>query len=101
MTSENASRTMAKGAISALMPSVVSAQNPANRMGVKRHVIQSGVAREAPAARPSKTQMPTAMSVTMTQIAFVGKYRESPLVKFSHPTITTTGSPLSAILDVI
>ena len=80
---------------------MVSAQNPANRMDVKRHAIHSGLALDTPAARPSRIQMPTAMSITMAQIALIGKLNESPLARFSHLTIRTTGSTLSAILDVV
>ena len=79
---------------------MVRAQSPANRMDANRQVIHSGVALEAPATRPSRRQMPTAMSVTMAQIAPSWRATQ-PCLKLSHPTIRTTGSTLSAILDVM
>ena len=97
---ENVNSTMVRGAISVPMPRMVSAQNPANRRDAKRQVIHSSVALDAPAARSSNTQMPTAMSVTIAQIALIGKLKESPLVRFSHPAIRTTGSTLNAILNL-
>ena len=78
----------------------VRALNPDRRMDANRQAIHSGVALDAPAARPSRTQMPTAMSVTMAQIALSWSATQ-PCIKLSHTTIRTTGSTLSAILDVM